>query len=337
MYEEAKTFVNRVWKLSALYVGVLLISSAIFSHMEGWSFFDSLYQIVITVSTVGFAEINEVSELGRAYLMGIIVFQTGFFVYVASQLAYMIADGKLLEILRYRRLIKMLDRMKGHTIVVGLGRTGTAIAETLQHLGEDIVVIEPDEERVKSFREEFPHVPVIEGDAKEEKVLELAKIREARRLLVNTSSDSENMFIVVTARGMNPNLFISSRVVKPENEEKLRKAGSNHTYMPESMSGRSIAISVIKPEISEFIADVLLSEESPYMIESVEVRENSPVVGRSLGEFYNDEVFGSLLAIVREGTFIINPPRSTKLLPGDRLLVLGSLEQVENLLSAVGT
>lgn len=336
MYRETKDFIRKVWKLSALYLGVLLFSSAFFAYMEKWSFFEALYQIVITVSTVGFAEINKVSDLGRAYLMGIIVFQTGFFVYVVSQIAYLIADGKLLEILRYRRLIKMLENMKGHTIVVGLGRTGLAIAETLKSFGENIVVIEPDSERVKHFRTLFPRVPVIEGDAKEEEVLRLAKIESAKRLLVNTSSDSENMFIVVTARGMNPNLFISSRVVKAENEEKLRKAGSDHTYMPESMSGRSIAISVIKPEVSKFIADVLLSEKAPYMIESVQIPEGSPVAGRSLGEFYNDEVFGSLLAIVKEGKFIINPPRKTKLSAGDRLIVLGSLEQVENLLSTVG-
>ncbi|EDP74785.1 potassium channel protein [Hydrogenivirga sp. 128-5-R1-1] len=337
MYKETQEFVRRVWKLSALYVGVLVASSVIFAQMEGWSFFEALYQIVITVSTVGFAEINEVSQLGRAYLMDIIVFQTGFFVYVASQLAYLIAEGKLVEILRYRRLIKMLEKMRDHTVVVGLGRTGLAIAETLQSFGERIVVIESDEERIKHFKEVFPHVPVIEGDAKEEEVLELAKVREARRLLVNTSSDSENMFIVVTARSMNPDIFISSRAVKPENEEKLRKAGANHTYTPESMSGRSIAISVIKPDVSSFIADVLLSEKAPFMLDSVEVPEGSPVSGRTLGEFYNEEVFGTLLAVVREGHFIINPPRKTKLLAGDRLIVLGSLEQIENLLSTVGS
>ncbi len=171
--------------------------------------------------------------------MGMIIFRTGFFVYVASQIAYLVAEGKLLEIIKYRRLMKMLGRVKGHTVVVGLGRTGVAIAETLRNLGEVVVAIEPDQNRTKAFSERYPDVPVIVGDAKEEEALELAKIREARRLVVNTSSDSENMFIIVTAKGINPELFVSSRVVKSENEEKLRKAGADQTFMPESFSGRN--------------------------------------------------------------------------------------------------
>jgi voltage-gated potassium channel len=203
-------------------------------------------------------------------------------------------------------------------------------------LGEDIVVIETNEDRIKSFRERFPDIPLIEGDAKEEEVLNLAKIKEAKRLLVNTSSDSENMFIVVTARSLNPKIFISSRVVKPENEEKLRRAGSDHTYMPESMSGRSVAISILKPDISKFIGDVLLAEKTPFLMESLEVGPNSPVVGRRIGEFFNEEVFGILLAVLRGEELIVNPPKKTELRAGDRLIVLGSLEQIENLLSSIG-
>lgn len=337
MYEESKELTRRVIKITSFYIGVLVLSSLVFAYMEGWSFFEALYQIVITVSTVGFAEIREVSDLGRAYLMGMIVFQTGFFVYVASQIAYLVAEGKLLEILRYRRLIRMLEKVKGHTVVIGLGRTGVAVAETLVDLGEKVVAVESDPQRISAFKEKFPNVPVIEGDAKDENVLELAKIREAKRLFVNTSSDSENVFIIVTARGMNPDLFISSRVVKAENEPKIRRAGADQTFIPESFSGRSIALSILKPEVSEFLTEVLLSEESPYTIETVEVKENSPVRGRSLKEFFNEEVFGILLALVKKGRMIVSPPKDTKLEAGDRLIVLGSLEQVENLLSTVGT
>ncbi len=335
MYEEPKRLTRRVLKITGFYIGVLLLSSWIFAYMENWSFFEALYQIVITVSTVGFAEIREVSDLGRAYLMGMIVFQTGFFVYVASQIAYLVAEGKLLEILRYRRLVKMLEKIRGHTIVIGLGRTGVAIAETLISLGEKVVAIDTDPERIESFKGRFPGVPVIEGDAKDEGILELAKIREAKRLFVNTSSDSENVFIVVTARGMNPDLFISSRVVDVENEPKLKRAGADQTFVPESFSGRSVALSILKPEVSRFLTEVLLSEESPYTIEEVEVGESSPIRGRSLRDFFNEEVFGILLAIVREGKLIVSPQRDTKVEVGDKLIVLGSLEQVENLISAV--
>ncbi len=336
MNRETRNFVKKVWKVLTFYVLIILISSAIFSRIEGWSFFEALYQIVITVSTVGFGEIKEVSDLGRAYLMGVIVFQTGFFVYVASQITYLMAEGKLLEIIRYRRLMKMLEGKKGHTIVVGLGRTGMAIAETLKKFGEDIVAIEADPEKARVFREMYPRVPVIEGDAKEESTLNLARVKEAKRLLVNTSSDSENMFIVVTARGLNPELFISTRVIKPRNEEKLLKAGANQTFNPETMSGRSIAISVLKPDVSSFLAEVLTSEESPYMFESVEIHTSSPFIGRKIKDFFNEDIFGNLLAIVRGKDLIVNPPKETVVKEGDRLLVLGSLEQIENLMSTLG-
>ncbi len=337
MYEESKEFVKKVWKLLSFYIGVLLLSSLIFAWLEGWSYFEALYQIVITVSTVGFAEINEVSDLGRAYLMGIIVFQTGFFVYVVSQLSYLIAEGKLLEILRYRRLIKMLEGIKDHTIVVGLGRTGFAITEALKSLGERVVVIEADRERIRKFREEFQDVPVIEGDAKEEKLLRLAGIERAKRLLVNTSSDSENMFIVVTAKSIKPDLFISCRVTDPKNEEKFKKAGANLTYVPEIMSGRSVAISVIKPELTRFIGDVLLSEDTPYLLDTIRIEEGSPALGREIGEVFKEEVFGVLLAVMRDGRFIVSPPKSMKLEAGDVLIILGSVEQIENALSSLTT
>ncbi len=225
--------------------------------------------------------------------------------------------------------------MRGHTIVVGVDRTGLALTETLRNMGEKVVAVETDDAKVEEFRKLFPGLSVVEGDAKEEETLELAGIRSARRVIVNTSSDSENMFIVVTARELNPRLEIFSRITRPENEEKLRKAGADATYLPESISGKSVAIAVLKPEIAEFIGEVLLSETAPYMIETVEIVERSPVCGRSIGSFFSGEVFGLLLALVRNSRIIVNPPRGTAVEAGDRLIVLGSLEQIENLMSAV--
>lgn len=227
--------------------------------------------------------------------------------------------------------------MRGHTVVVGLGRTGLAIVETLKSFGEKVVVIESNSSRAEECAENFPGVAVVTGDAKEEEILELASIRSAERLLVNTSSDSENMFIVVTARELNPDLFISCRVTRPENEEKLRRAGADLTYLPESISGRSVAIAVLKPELASFFREILLSETAPYMLEIVPVGGRSPVRGRTLSSFFNEEVFGLLLALVRGKKLLINPPRRTVVEAGDRLIVLGSLEQIENLRSTVSS
>lgn len=230
----------------------------------------------------------------------------------------------------------MLGNTTGHTILIGLDRSSFAMVETLQSFGESVVVIETDEEKIKVFKELFPHVPTIKGSPKREETLERAGIRGAKRLLVNTPSDEDNAIITATARTMNPSIFISSRVIKPESEGKLREAGANQTYSLEDMSGRAVVLSAVKPDISRFISEILLSENTPYMIDSFEIGGRSPVVGRRLEEFYNAEVFGILLAVVKGNRLLVNPPRRTELVVGDRLIVLGSLEQIENLLSTIG-
>ncbi|RLJ70894.1 voltage-gated potassium channel [Hydrogenivirga caldilitoris] len=230
----------------------------------------------------------------------------------------------------------MLGNTTGHTILIGLDRSSFAMVETLQSFGESVVAIETDEEKIKVFKEFFPHVPIIKGSPKGEEILERAGIRGAKRLLVNTPSDEDNAIITAIARTMNPSIFISSRVIKRESEGKLREAGANQTYSLEDMSGRAAVLSTVKPDISRFISEILLSENTPYMIDSFEIGKHSPVVGRRLEEFYNAEVFGILLAVVKGNRLLVNPPRRTELLVGDRLIVLGSLEQIENLLSTIG-
>ncbi len=229
----------------------------------------------------------------------------------------------------------MLTGLKDHTVVVGLNRVSFSTIETLKSLGEKVIAVEKNRKKIEEFKKLFPAVDTVEGDAKEEEILELAALKYAKRILINTSSDSENMFITVTARQLNPKIFICSRVVKPENEIKLKKAGADTTFLPEVLSGRSVALSLLKPEIAEFIREVLLSENTPYLLESVEVSKKSSLNGRMLKDFYNEEIFGLLLAIVKEGRVFLNPKKSMTIKEGDKLIVLGNLEQIENLTSAL--
>lgn len=321
-------------KLAVGYLVVLVILSWILILIEPqnrWSFLDAFYQIVITVSTVGFGEVKPLTPLGRLYIIGVIFLQTGFFVYLTSKLVELAISGELREILNYRRLQKMLKNVENHVIVVGLGRVGSSLVENLDQLGEQVVGIDKNTELVKSFTKKYPYIPFIDCDAQEEECLKRAKTEVAKALILTIPSDAENLFIVVTARNLNPHLKIISRFSNPKNVKKLKQAGADEVFSPEVESGKLLAMLLEKPNVSKLLNTLLLDENNPFDIEEFLVKPCSAVANRAVGEAFKGQAAGILIAIKRGETFLIFPAKEEVIRPGDVLIVMGDVEQLSTL------
>jgi voltage-gated potassium channel len=331
LYRREISFLRQFLKFALGYLIVLIILSFFLQVIEGfdkWSFLDAFYQIVITVSTVGFGEVKPLSPLGRIYITAIIFLQTGFFVYITSKIVDLAVSGELAKIIRFRKLQSMLKNMENHIIVIGLGRLGKSLIETLNNLGEKVVGVDKDTEKVKQLSKIYPHIPLIDCNAQEEECLKLAKIGKAKSIVLTISSDAENLFIVVTAKNLNPDINIVSRVNNTKNIRKLKQAGAHEVFLPEIETGRLVAMLLEKPNVSKLLNVILLDEENPFDIEEFEVKPCSSVVNHSVGEIFKNNVTGVLIAIKRGETFLVFPAKEELIRAGDILIVIGDLEQL---------
>jgi len=338
LYRREINFLHQFLKFTLGYLIVLVFLSLglqVVERDQHWSFLEAFYQIVITVSTVGFGEVKPLSDLGRIYIIGVIFLQTGFFVYITSKIVDLAVSGELKEIINYRRLQLMLRNMENHTVLVGLGKLGSSVIETLLQLGEQVVVIDKNSDLVKLFSKRYPSVPFIDCDAKEEDCLKQAKIDRARYLILTTSSDAENLFILVTAKDLNENLKIVSRVSNPSNAKKFIQAGASEVFLPEVESGKILATILEKPNVSKLLNLLLLEEDSVFDLEEVAVKPCSPIVGKSVGQIFKGTLLGVLLAIKRGETFLILPAKEEVIKSGDILVVMGTVEQISQLYTLV--
>ena len=191
--------------------------------------------------------------------------------------------------------------------------------------------IDKNSQKVKEFSKRYPNIPFIDCDAKDEDCLKQAKISVAKSLLLTIPSDSENLFIVVTAKNLNPDIKIISRLINPKNAKKFKQAGAEEVFLPEVESGKFLAMLLEKPNVSKLLNLILLSEENPYDMEEFTVKPCSPIARKSVGEVFRNFALGTLIAVKRGETFTIFPAKVEIIRPGDVLIVMGNVEQLTNL------
>lgn len=333
---------KRLTLLGILFLAVFTAGTVGFMLVEGWSLFDSFYMTVITLATVGYGEVNPLSTPGRWVAIALILGGTGSLAYGLSMVTALIIEGELRNILGKRRMEKVLARMRGHVIVCGMGETGRHVVEEFQKTRQPCVVIESNPGALKHLERLAP-VPVVDGDATDEEVLRRARIEEARGLVTTMPSDKDNLFVILTARGMNPTLRIVSRGIADESHEKLRKAGADAVVSANRIGGLRMASEMIRPNVVSFL-DTMLRDSSKVSIrfEEAEVPPASPVAARTLAELELHKRAGLVVIAVRQRatrSFLYNPAASTKIEAGDCLVVCGEPDQLERLrrLLAEGT
>lgn len=309
----------------AALVGLVVVGTAGYALVEGWSLVDSLYMTVITVTTIGFGEVRPLSEAGRAFTIVYILLGVVIASRAVADVARYVAEGRLAEDVRTRRARRELSRMHQHFIVVGYGRLGKEIVADLLHHGADVVVIDKEEADLLP-----PGVRLIVGDATLDETLLEARVDRARGLAVATPFDPVNVYITLTARQMNAQLFIHTRAEEDAAAAKARRAGANSVIMPYQIGGARMAQAMLRPGASAFVEHVTHRHFDDMHLEDVLVGGGPTALTGSLRELGLRARHGvSVVAIQRAGeSGLIYPDPDTVVAPGDTLVVVGEPERV---------
>src|SRR3990167_1281965 len=320
-----------------LLVGVVLTGIIGYKVLGGkeWSILDSIYMTVITLSTVGFEEVVDISHNppAKVFTILLILFGMGTLMFVISSITAFIVEGELTNIIGRRRMDKEIMELKDHFIVCGAGETGFHVLEELVKTGRKFVLIEPDPERIKKVQS-LGKVCFIEGDATDESVLLQAGISRARGLVTTLPTDRDNLFVTMTSRELNPNLRIVAKEISIKSAQKLFKAGANAVVSPNFIGGLRLVSELIRPTVVSFLDRMLRDEGGSMRIEEVTIGANSRLINKDLVQAEIPKKTGALIMAIKEQhkkDFIYNPKPSTSLKKGDILVVLADADMLEKL------
>lgn len=309
---------------------IMALGSLGYMVLEGWDFFDSLYMTVITLTTVGFGEVHPLSRVGRAYTLVILLAGMGVMLYIVTSLAKVVVEGEIKAALGKRKLLKRIKKMHGHYIICGFGRIGEIIARQLSQRGIPLVVVENNSEQIS--RAEGAGYDFIKGDATREEVLQEAGIERAKGLVAVVGSDVGNVYITLTARSLNPRLFIVSRGEELGSEQKLLRAGADKVESPYEMGGRKMAHTILRPTVVTFM-ELAMHEGVEWSMEEIAVGPDSPIIGIPLKDSgFRQKLNLIVVAIKRaDGEMLFNPTPESLVLAGDTLILLGMRKNLEAL------
>jgi voltage-gated potassium channel len=314
----------RIWLLIVL--ATIVIGTAGYVVLFRWSFVDSAYMTVITLTTVGFREVRElVAWPERLWTMSLAV--AGVAIIYGS--IGIVAEAVLAEASsgrrEARRMTEAVADLRGHYILCGYGRVGSTVARELVHAGQKIVVIDIEPDSLEHARRDG-HL-VVQGDATADDTLQQAGLDRARGLVATIDSDANNVYVTLSARALNPGLFIVGRANAQGSDAKLLQAGANRVVSPYTMAGRRIAELAIRPRVADFIDAALSHGELRFSMEELEVAAGGPLDGRLVGDLQGEGIF--TLAIVHgESDYEANPPADRRLVAAESLVVSGSTERL---------
>lgn len=321
------TSMRRVTTAVLLLLAALLAGVIGYQVIEGWSGFDALYMTIITLATVGYGETHPLSPAGRAFTIGLILLGVGAVTYAVTAITTFVVEGTFTEIIGRKRMDADIAKLTNHMILCGLGETGRHVAEEFLKTRIPFVAIEQDGNRIKHLQA-IGSVLAIEGNATEDDVLVQARIQQARGLVTALPHDQDNVFVILTARELNPKLRIVSRAVGPGSSAKLIKAGADAIVSTTSIGGLRMASEMVRPGAVSFLDRMLRAGGEAVRIEGVTVSEGSALAGRTLGEARIREQTGLLvIATARGESYEFNPGSARRLQPGDELIVCCSSAQ----------
>ncbi len=329
---------HRIWVALLLIAGVIILGTAGYVVIEDWPIFNSIYMTIITISTVGFSEVGTLTPHGRMLTMVLIVLGIGIGGYTIGNLSAFIIEGHIRHVIRGRKMERQILNLKNHTIVCGFGRTGNEIVNVLNADNVDFVIIDSDDARVAEAQDEG--FLAIQGNATDDDVLRKCRIEHASGLIAALGNDADNLFVVLSAREMNPNLKIISRGIDETSTRKLLRAGADNVISPFTIAGRRMAALVTRPEIVEFLEIMVHDSEFELKMEQIIIKKKSLLIAKKLNQSnIKSETDGAMVIGIKKqsvGKMVINPPGDTTLEEGDILIALGNDMQLEKLEQLAG-
>jgi voltage-gated potassium channel len=299
----------------------------------GFGLVDALYQTVTTVSTVGFREVQPLETSGeKLFTIAVIVAGVGTALYTFSALLESLVEGEVAELLGRRRMDRSIAKMADHLIVCGFGRVGREVARNAVERGAAVVVVDLDPDRCRSVE----GCAVVQGDATDEHILHAAGIDRARALIAALNADADNLYVTLTARSLNPDLFIISRARTEASEPKMRQAGANRVVNPQRLGGARMVAFALEPAVTEFF-DVIMHERSlDYRLAEVGVPNASPLAGHTIRDTHIRDRTGALVLGLRKrsGKIDPNPGPETTIDAGDVVIAIGTVDQLAALRAA---
>ncbi len=320
-----------------LVIGCVMLAAifafGIFTYMyvEGWSLFDAVYQVVITLSTVGFQEVNPLTQKGRALTMILIVAGVGTFAYMVGSFTQVLIDGRIQKILGRRKVQKIIDKLSNHTIICGYGRIGAVVAGEIMDEGGDVVIVEMDSDVLSSLEQEG--VLHLAGDATADETLLNAGLLRANALVAALHMEAANVYVTLTARQLNPKVHIVARADNKKHIPRLERAGADQVVIPHMYGGVRMAQTVLRPTVTNFLDLASRGAEIELQMEELAVTADSDVVDKNLIETEIRPRFNLIVIGVKkpDGEMIFNPRAQIVLEAGDTMIVVGKPKNLAQL------
>jgi len=324
-----------MWKPPFLILLLIAVGVIGFHLIEGWAFLDCLYMTVITIFTVGFKEVKELSPAGQIFTILIILGGVGTAIFAFTKIAEIVFEGGINKFWRRRKMEKKLENLKDHYIICGHGRMGRIVHERLEEEKLPYVVIDNNPEKLEDLAQSGRSL-YIKGDATQEEVLEKAGIRTAKALAALLPSDADNLYLVLTVRLIHPSLFVLSKAMDEEGEKKILQIGANKVVSPYKLSGLKIAQGLIRPTLVDFLDLIIRRKELSLYMEELVVKKDAKIINRNLRDCdIRRKANVIVVAIKKPGEDIdFNPSPEITIETGDILLVLGDEQAINQFESA---
>jgi voltage-gated potassium channel len=320
-----------------LILGLFVVGASGFHFIEDWPWFDGVYMTLITMTTVGYAEVHPLTVAGRAFNVFVILAAVLIGGFLIATFTQAMLEFELSRVLGRRRMEREIAKLSGHYIICGAGRVGRTVAREFRARAIPLVIIEKERGPAQWAMDEG--IPILIGSASQEDVLERARIRQAEGLVAAVTSDAENLYIVLTARGLCPSLKIIARASEDDATGKLLRAGATQVVSPYKFVGHRIVQLLLRPNVLDFIDTAFGTERLDMQIEEVLVPQGSPLANKTIADSEIRQKCGVLvLALKRaDGTLNFNPAPDAAIRAGDHLIAIGSTEHLEKLETLVGS
>ncbi len=331
------TSVQKLWLTLAFGALIIAVGTLGYRLIEGWTILESLYMTIITLFTVGFKEVYPLSGRGHVFTIFLIVFGAFTATFIIKSVAQIVLEGQLREILGKRKMEKKVEKLKNHIILSGYGRVGRRVAEEFVRRRVLFIIVERDENIIPDVQRD--DYIFIQGNAADDEVLEKAGIRRAKAIVSTLPDDAENVYLALTARQINPNLFIIGRAESNMAKRKLLRAGADRVVCPHEIGGTQMAMATLRPNVVDFMQ---LAAEVPggenIGIEEISITKEGRLTGKTIIEAAIKSKYDAIVVGLRKrpDQLMFNPSGETTMEDGDILIVLGTSDKLEHLASDLG-